>query len=362
MRSKLACLVGFVLMVPASASQYRVALPGYRYEFPHDHFSHPDFQTEWWYYTGNVQAQGGHRFGFELAFFRQGVDRDAGKTSTWDVHDLFLAHLALSDLDGQAFYHTERLNRAGPGLAGASEPNKRIWNGNWEMEWQGDEQELRAVADQFELNFTLRADKPPVIHGEGGVSQKAKGAGRASHYTSLTRLITNGRIKLAGKSFEVAGLSWMDHEFFSRQLAANQVGWDWMSLQLDDRTELMLFRIRRQDGSSDPYSAGTFIDVQGGTGHLHADEFTLQPLGDSWTSPVTNAAYPIRWKVEVPKLGIELEVRTPLASQELAGDSNVAPNYWEGAIRLAGRKNNAPLKGIGYLEMTGYDRPVRFGR
>jgi predicted secreted hydrolase len=356
----MACLVG-LLLVPALTAQYRTALPGYRYEFPRDHFSHPDFQTEWWYYTGNVRSVDGHHFGFELTFFREAVDRDPAKTAAWDVHDLYLAQLALSDLDGGRFYHAERTNRAGPGLAGVSEPDGRIWNGNWEIRWQGGEQKLQALDDRFTLRFTLRSEKAPVIHGENGVSQKAAGPGRASHYISLTRLATKGRIELAGKEFDVDGLAWMDHEFFTHQLESDQVGWDWLSLQLDDKTELMLFRIRRRDGSIDPYSAGTFVDARGASTHLRADEFALQPSNDAWTSPVTHAVYPIRWKISVPRLGIELEAQTPLPSQEMVGGTGLAPSYWEGAITLRGRRGESPLRGAGYLEMTGYDRPFEIG-
>ncbi len=290
------------------------------------------------------------------------MDRDPAKTATWDVHDLYLAHLALSDLDGRQFYHAERTNRAGPGLAGVSEADGRTWNGNWEIQWQGGELKLQAVDDRFALRFTLRSEKAPVIHGENGVSQKAAGPGRASHYISLTRLATKGRITLAGKDFDIEGLSWMDHEFFTHQLENDQVGWDWLSAQLEDNSELMLFRIRRRDGSIDPYSAGTFVDARGASTHLRAGEFTLQPLNDAWTSPVTHAVYPIRWKISVPRLGIELEAQTPLPSQEMVGSSTkLAPSYWEGAIPLSGRKGQSPLSGAGYLEMTGYDRPFEIG-
>ncbi len=348
-------------IVEAETSSYRVALPGYRYEFPRDHFNHSEFQTEWWYYTGNLRAADGHRFGFELTFFRQGVDRDAAKTSVWDVRDLYVAHLALSDMDSGAFYHAERVNRAGPGIAGVSETQQRVWNGNWSVEWRGGDQTLSATDERFELNFTLHPEKPPIVHGENGVSQKAAGAGRASHYISLTRIATSGQIQLGGKGFDVSGTAWMDHEFFTHQLEAEQVGWDWFSLQLADKTELMLFRIRRKDGSVDPYSAGTFVDAKGGQTHLRVGDFTLQPMSDSWRSPSTGASYPIRWKLSVPRLGIELEAETPLASQEITGRSKLTLNYWEGAITLSGRTGKDRLSGVGYLEMTGYDRPSAMG-
>jgi predicted secreted hydrolase len=361
MRSRLACVFATLLFLQAPAAQYRTALPGYRYEFPRDHFSHPEFQTEWWYYTGNIAAADGHRFGFELTFFRQAVSRDTSKTADWDVRDIYLAHLALSDLDGGAFYHAERTNRAGPGIAGVSETSGRIWNGNWQIQWKGADQELQAVDDRFALRFTLHPEKPLVVHGENGVSQKAEGAGHASHYISFTRLRTSGEIELGGRKFVVNGLAWIDHEFFTHQLEDDQTGWDWLSLQLEDNTEVMLFHIRRNDGSIDPFSAGTFVDAQGKATHLRAGDFVLQPGGATWTSPVTQANYPIEWKIAIPKMGIELEAMTPLASQEMAGKTKLLPSYWEGAIRVAGHRGNAAIGGVGYLEMTGYDRPVKLG-
>jgi predicted secreted hydrolase len=358
MKSRWTCAVVLFLFGATASAQYRAALPGYNYKFPRDHFNHSDFQTEWWYYTGNVKSADGHHFGFELTFFRRGVDRDSSATGTWDVRDLYLAHLALSDLDHGKFLHAERTNRGGPGIAGVSDTQRRIWNGNWQVAWRNDEQILQAIDESFSFQFTLRSAKAPVIHGENGVSQKAEGAGRASHYISLTRLITNGEIQFAGRRFEVTGMAWMDHEFFTHQLEADQVGWDWMSIQLEDHTELMLFRIRRKDGSIDPYSAGTFVDARGVPTHLRKSEFKLEPLGSAWTSPVTGAAYPLRWKISVPKLGIELESSTFLFSQELASPAGFLPVYWEGAIVLSGSKGRSPIIGAGYLEMTGYDRPI----
>src|SRR5258708_22465282 len=264
MKSRWTCTAVLLLFTTSSMAQYRTALPGYRYKFPRDHFNHPDFQTEWWYYTGNLKSADGHRFGFELTFFRQGVDRDSKTPGTWEVRDLYFAHLALSDLDGGKFLHAERTNRAGPGIAGVSEADGRIWNGNWQVAWRGDQQVLHAIDGRFALHFTLRSAKPPVIHGENGVSQKAEGAGRASHYTSLTRLNTHGEIELGGRKFPVAGTAWVDHEFFTHQLEADQVGWGWISIQLPYNSELMLFCIRRHDGSHHPYSSGTVAGATGG--------------------------------------------------------------------------------------------------
>ncbi len=361
MRSSLVAAFLLVLATLPLGAEYQTALPGYRYEFPRDHFNHPEYQTEWWYYTGNLRATDGHRFGFELTFFRQAVNRDPAKGSDWDIRDLYLAHLALSDLDAGEFYHTERLNRAGPGLAGASDQASRVWNGNWQVQWSGQQQELLAIADNFTLQLTMNSAKPPVIHGQNGVRQKATGAGHASHYISFTRLLTKGSIELNGETYRVEGTSWMDHEFFTHSLAADQAGWDWLSLQLDDNTELMLYRFRRKDGSIDAFSSGTYVDAQGKSRFLNVGDFSMQPQGVTWTSAATHATYPVEWRVTVPSIGIDLRVNTPLTLQELVSGNGAAPSYWEGAITITGTRDGAPAKGVGYLEMTGYSRPVVLG-
>jgi predicted secreted hydrolase len=363
MRNKIARTLALLLIVQPLAAQYRVAEPGYRYEFPRDYFNHPDFQTEWWYYTGNVKDASGHEFGFELTFFREALTREAQKVSDWAAPDVYMAHLALSDLSGHQFYHRERLNRAGPGIAGVDAETGRVWNGNWQIQWSGDTQNLQAVSDTFSLRFAMKSQKPPVIHGIDGVSQKSAGEGHASHYISLTRLAVNGEIGLNGKSFGVTGAAWMDHEFFTQQLNAEQTGWDWFSLQLDDNTELMLFRIRLKDGSIDPYSSGTYIDANGKATHLTNGDFTLQPMGDeTYASERTHAVYPIRWRITVLPLKMRFEITTPLKSQELSGNTSLSPSYWEGAIRIDGTRDASAIAGVGYLEMTGYDRPVQIGQ
>ena len=330
----------------AGVELYRAALPGYRYEFPRDHFNHPEFQTEWWYYTGNVRDTQGRRFGFELTFFRQGIDRSAEPAAVWDVRDAWFAHLALSDIDGGKFLHAERLSRSSAGLAGASLDQARVWNGNWHVEWdlRTGKQQMQAIDPRFSFNLNLRPLKPPVIHGVQGISQKAAGAGHASHYISFTRLETHGTLVLDGREFVVEGLSWMDHEFFTHQLDAAQSGWDWFSLQFDDGAELMLFRLRRKDGTADPYSAGTFVDARGRTIHLTRDTFSVTP-GKLWNR------YPVEWAVGVPSLGIDVQIATRLPQQEIESKEN---RYWEGAVEITGTRH-----GSGYLEMTGYAALVR---
>jgi predicted secreted hydrolase len=360
MRNRAFCAALLLALFPGLNAQYRAALPGYRYEFPRDFFAHPDFQTEWWYATGNVKTADGHEFGFELTFFRQALSRSESKHSEWDVRDLYLAHFALSDLDGGHFYHAERVNRAGPGIAGVDFQSGKVWNGNWSAVWNKDgTQEIAAQGEQFQIAFKMKSEKPPAVHGENGVSQKAEGAGRASHYFSQTRLDTTGTVVLDAKPYAVTGLCWMDHEFFTHQLTTDQVGWNWFSIQLEDKTELMLYILRRKDGTTDPYSAGTYVDAAGKTTHLRSADFSLAAEDIAWKSPATRASYPIKWRVAVPKLGILLEAKTKLQQQELTGSTKLAPSYWEGAMDFSGTRNATPIRGAGYLEMTGYDRPVQ---
>lgn len=357
-----AALFFLTMAISALHAQYKPALPGYHYSFPRDNFDHPDFQTEWWYYTGNLRDASGHRFGFELTFFRQGVKRPIRSQEPWEVHDLYLAHLALSDLDGNKFYHTERVNRSGPGIAGVNQAAATVWNGNWQIQWLNErQQKLAAVTSEFTLQLRMQTQKPPVIHGINGVSQKSQGKGEASHYISYTRLLTQGELTWQGKQYQLDGATWMDHEFFTNSLGSEQIGWDWLSLQLQDNTELMLYRFRRKDGSSDPFSSGTFIDAQGHTQHLAAKDFQLTPLRATWTSQKTHATYPIEWEIKVPSQNLMLHLSTPLASQELDSRNEATPSYWEGSVTVEGSKLGAKIQGTGYLEMTGYSKAVVIG-
>jgi predicted secreted hydrolase len=333
---------------------YRQATPGYQYSFPRDHFEHPEFRTEWWYYTGNIRDAKGRRFGFELVFFRQGQRRvSAPNPSNWRADEVYLAHLALTDIDGKHFYDHQRLNRAGPGIAGASFREQRVWNGNWSAVWHGDKQLLEATADEFHFQLEVTPAKPPVVNGIDGFSQKGNAAGEASYYVSFTRLPVSGDLVIGSERYKVTGTAWMDHEWFTNQLDKEQIGWDWFSVQLNDRTELMLFQLRRRDGSIDPHSSGTCVDHQGRARHLTQADFSLTPLS-YWRSQRTGASYPVHWTLGVPSLGVRLDVRTVLNAQELVSDDRAGPTYWEGAVTYSGS-----AEGVGYLEMTGYDRPFQ---
>lgn len=339
-------LLLILLAVTGRAADYTIARAGYQFEFPRDYFDHPAYETEWWYATGNVRDAAGHRFGFELTFFRQGVSRDANP-SAWYVHDLYMAHFALSDVTGGHYYHTERLNRSGPGIAGIDASRELIWNGNWQLHVDPRAQQVRALTEDYGIDLTLTPEKPADIQGQNGVSQKAAGAGHASHYYSLTRLVTSGTIRVQGRVYQVQGASWMDHEFFTGGLAPGEAGWDWVGLQFENNTELMLYRMRHTDGTLDPFSSGSYVDAAGHATFLSSRDFSMTPAGDTWTSPQTHAHYPLRWHVQIPKLHLEFDISTPLPDQELI--SRFGPSYWEGAIDVSGG-----LRGVGYLEMTGY--------
>ncbi len=354
----------------APGFQYRPALPGYRYEFPRDHAAHEAFRTEWWYYTGHLvtgDAKGGpgRRYGFQVTFFRVGL-RDKvnpANPSRWRADDVYFAHLALSDIDGRRFRFWHRTSRAGPGLAGAASDRYRVFIGDWRGELAPDGRTHRltlavgaprtGAPPEIALDLGLVPAKPPVIHGLHEVSEKGPGAGQASHYYSLTRLEVAGRVAVDGPPATVTGLAWMDHEFGSSQLGKEHVGWDWLSLQLADGSELMLYHLRLEGGGTEPRSSGTLVRSDGSRVHLSLAAFRLTPLG-SWTSRASGGTYPIRWRVEVPGEGIDLTVEPELEDQELRTEGAVGVTYWEGSVIARGVKGGRPIEGPGYLELVGY--------
>jgi predicted secreted hydrolase len=343
-----------------SADGYRLSLPGYKYSFPRDHSSHPEFLTEWWYYTGHLRGRDGRRFGYQLTFFRQALTpRLKNRRSKWAVRDIIFAHFALTDETTGKFYFTDRISRGVLGLAGTETKTPHVWINNWALRFQGNAQILRASGTQggtaFALDLTQRPLKPPVIHGENGVSQKSEGRGRASHYYSFTRLSTQGTVRIGNERFAVTGQSWFDHEFGSNQLGKNQVGWDWFSLQLADGRELMLYHLRLSGGSTDPYSSGTLVEKNGRAHHLKLREFRIEPLG-TWYSRQSGARYPARWRLTLPREGIQLEVTPTVADQELNTRGSVNVTYWEGSVGVSGTQRGKPLSGAGYVELTGYAR------
>ena len=365
---KHALMVILLLTAPMSAqrdgtgrlftAEYRLALPGYDYEFPRDHGSHPDYKLEWWYYTGHLDAEDGRRFGYELTFFRLGMDKRSDNPSRWNIRDLHVAHFALSDLSDGTFRFYERLNREGPGIARASTGTLDVRNASWSATLEDDVMRLRAYADGVLLELSLTSDKEPIVHGLNGVSQKADGVGQASHYYSMTRMATTGMLSIDGAPVDVSGESWMDHEFGTNQLAPEQIGWDWFSVQLDNDEEPMLYQLRHRDGSIDGNSSGTVIAADSATRHLSAPDFTIAALRD-WASPKSEALYRIDWQIDIPSDDTSLRVIPLMDDQELVTTRSTGIAYWEGAVRVEGTWKGQPITGRGYVELTGYSDKYR---
>ena len=337
-----------------SGFTYQLALPGRKLSFPADHYSHPGFKTEWWYYTGHLETESGKHYGYQVTFFRFGVrDRQKEMKEHPLFTELYMAHFALSDIAAKKFIFRERINRGYGDRAGAATDRYRVWNEDWKVEGEERNHSIQVNDRGTELRLTLKSLKPPVLHGQNGLSQKGEGEGRASYYYSLTRMQTEGELIVAGKKDKVHGVSWMDHEFGSNQLREDQVGWDWFSIQLDNQTELMLYLIRRKDGSPDPYSSGTLVKADGTTKHLALKDFQVTAL-ERWKSPKSGGTYPMKWKVTIPAEEIALEIDPAFQDQELITNRSTRVTYWEGAAKINGTVRNQPISGNGYVEMTGY--------
>lgn len=332
---------------------YARAIGPYDWQFRRDHGPHPDFQTEWWYYTGNLATEDGRRFGYQFTIFRRALtpETEAGG-SEWRTNQVYLAHFTVTDVEGEQFFHDERYSRGSAGVAGATvDPAYRVWVENWQVQAQNaDATELVIQADSGEVSvdFALHQAKPPALQGDNGLSPKNDEPGNASYYYSLPLLETSGTLTVGDQSFEVSGTTWMDHEFSTSALGGDALGWDWFGLQLDDNRQMMLGQIRLATGGREPAFGGLFIEADGSTRYLSADDFTIESTS-TWTSPHSGATYPAGWKIAVDTgsddpLNITL---TPLiADQELLADVSV---YWEGAVRITG-----DATGYGYAELTGY--------
>ena len=344
---------------PADTSGFARAEGPPSLAFPADHGPHDDFQTEWWYYTGNLTAKTGEHFGYQLTFFRRALtppDQRPVRDSAWAADQVYMAHLALTDVSDGKHYSFEKLARGAAGLAGAEVEPFRVWLEDWSVAGPSAGQtRLRATAKDptsgrnLSLDLNLADLKGPILQGDRGYSRKGPEPGNASYYVSLPRIATEGTVTVGGKAFTVDGLSWMDHEWSTSALGAEQTGWDWFSIQLDDNTELMLFQLRRADGTADAFSSGTLIAADGSTRQLGLGDFSIE-VTDRWRSPRTGGEYPAGWRVTVPSADLLLSISPWLADQEM----DVLQKYWEGAVKVEGTRNGQPVAGNGYVELTGY--------
>lgn len=332
----------------SAAEGFKRAEAPRRFSFPADHGPHEGFRNEWWYFTGNLTAAGERRFGYQLTFFRSELTpHPAKRESDWGTNEVYMAHFALTDVEGKRFRFAERFSRAALGLAGAGGRPLAVRLEDWsalESAAKPWSVKLRAAEGDLTVDLDLSSVKPVVLNGEGGLSRKSAASGNASYYYSIPRLATSGTITLGGDRFKVSGVSWLDREWSTSALDKDQAGWDWFALHLADGRDLMYYQLHRFDGGSDPFSAGTLVRADGSYLHLTRDEVQLEPLG-RWTSPKSGASYPSGWRMKVPSQGIHVEVVPLLADQELAAGFR----YWEGAVEVRGS-----ARGDGYLEMTGY--------
>jgi predicted secreted hydrolase len=340
------------------AWDFQPARPGRPFSFPRDHGAHPEYKTEWWYFSGHLKGGRGENFGYQLTFFRVGLRQvNSEARSRWRANTVYFAHLALTDVTDRVFRFWEKAQRGALGLAGAATLNLKVWVDDWQAEAQGEEYHLRARSEDLSLELTLTPLKPPVLHGEGGFSRKAALSQVASHYYSITRLATRGQILWRGRPLTVTGMSWFDREFSSSHLAQNQVGWDWFALQLDDGFDLMLYLMRLKDGHLDPASAGTLVDPEGKPRALNAGDFQIS-VTDTWKSPHSGAVYPAGWRLVLPKWGYDLKVTPALGDQELRTGGDRGITYWEGQVLVQGTRSGQKIEGKGYVELTGYAGPL----
>lgn len=352
--------------VPAQTPDgFAVARPGYRFSFPRDHGSHPAFRTEWWYFTGHLWNQeGNRRFGYQLTFFRQAgrvrpknqsaAEAPYNGSASWRSDQIFLAHGTLTDEAGKRFLVSERLNRGGL-AAGATEDHLAVFNESWNAEADGAGQiRLHLGVQGAVLDLNMQAPARPVIFGGGGVSRKGADPSAASHYLTFPRMPSSGILKLSDAApMKVSGSTWMDHEFSSNQLAPDQVGWDWAGIQLRDGRCLMAYRMRRQDGSQDPYSVITEVDSKGRVARsTGAFRVTQQGV---WTSPASRARYP--QPITFEAWGERFTLVPLLRDQELRATRSAGITYWEGACRVLDGKGKEI--GDAYLEQTGYAHSLK---
>ena len=329
--------------------------------FPDDHGAHPGYRTEWWYYTGNLRDENDRPFGFQFTVFRYQIAPLASAshwpqpTSRWRSPDVYMAHIAVTDMIAARYLTDESRVRGALNMAGVNQNSgiTTVFVRNWQVRISGETHRINAQGDGFGFDLVLASQKPPVSHGNAGYSLKGSAAHQASCYYSLTRLATEGILQIGNTQYTVTGTSWMDHEFSTAPLDSGISGWDWFSLQLDNRTELMLYLLRLEGGGLHSASSGTLVEPSGDKHHLTVKQFVVG-VAAQWQSPHTGGRYPSKWTVSIPARSIDLKVRSNLADQEMRTPDSTGVTYWEGSVSVAGTVSGASVSGHGYVELTGY--------
>jgi predicted secreted hydrolase len=350
----------FTNLIAGPAANLRDGTEHHAVQLPRDLYAHPNVQTEWWYYTGHMTTAGGDHFGFELVFFKRRTDLDRFGIVPLRLlgNPLFLAHFAITDRSGQRFRYAHRKSAGHPWdlKAEADQSSYRLQLDNWRIHEENGVHHLYAtLGDDLIFRVELQTTKPPALNGRDGIGVSFKDTGEASRYFSLTRMQARGSITWHGRTDAFTGSAWMDREFGTWRTTDNQKGWDWLAIQLDDNTELMVYLLKNSEGIYTGFSAGTYVDESGQSRHLHRDDFFIENL-TAWTSPHTGSKYPASWRVIVPSVEIELTVVPVMADQELDTRGTTMIVYWEGACTADGTRAGRRVSGNAYAELVGYDR------
>ena len=326
--------------------------PGWKYDFPDDHGSHPAFPTESWYFNGHLRAANGQQFAFQLNFFRLALSPEPPNTnSAWATNQVYRAHLAITDVKQKQFHATERFSRAALKLAGAERSAGRVWLENWEMIFLHDGKvsnfQLRAGTKDTAIDLNLKEFKS-VIFGNEGLANMGQGNARFHAYI-FPRLAAQGQLTLDNESLQVEGWAWLDRAWGEVPLSRGQIALNRFILQLDDNREIMVFQLRRRDGSGEPINRGLIVLPDGTVRGLRQRDLELTVL-DQWKSPRNGSSYPAHWRLKLPTRDIELEIVPLLTDQEL--DHSI--RYWAGGVVIAGQEKGRRLNGHGHVELTGY--------
>ena len=342
--------------LPLQALQSAHALPPKALEFPRDFGAHPELRTEWWYITGAAQTASGQELGFQVTFFRTRVDAAQALRSRFAAKQLIFAHAAVTDLAGGVLLHDQRIARQGFELAQASLQDTDLRLDDWTLKRQGPPEASRysakLPAKDFALELSFATTQPLLRQGVNGLSRKGPQASQASYYYSQPQLQAQGLIRLRGQSLAVQGRAWLDHEWSDELLHPEAQGWDWVGMNLADGSALTAFRLRRADGSS-LWAGGSWRQPGGTPQNFAADSVRWVPER-WWTSPLTQARYPVQWQLDCP--AGRFIVRARLDAQELDSRASTGAVYWEGLSELQAQGQRV---GQGYLEMTGYAAPLR---
>lgn len=344
------------MQAQAIAGEWKQAVGPWRWSFPMDYGAHPEYLTEWWYFTGNLRDKTGKQYGYQLTFFRQGVALTASQSeNSWSIRDVYLAHFALVDVSLGKFRYHDRAFRTGPGLAGAKTGSMNVWVLDWSAKMVNGRMRLHARQNEIALDLELSPRKAIIFHGEQGLSKKGPHPGQSSYYYSFTDLATRGTISTgsAQQTVEVTGTSWFDHEFGSNQLTPDQIGWDWFGIHLSDGRDLMIYFIRKKDGTIEPASSGTIIEKDGASRYLCRSEIALN-VPATWKSSQSGGVYPAKWQIKIPSAKIDITLSPLVANQELVTKASIGITYWEGTVTGTGKSRGIQVNIEGYVELTGY--------